>query len=220
MCRSTRLRVSILHHTLGNPSKPPAHLNFLKQPVPCLNSPLHKLYVVVKCSSQRITVCRLWIRKKSLNKGWFSGLHMMLIRQLNYKNKLKYNTRSRSDTSDTSYLQKCSPNVMCYFWSPCKKAICLKSHSHFQFKNSPGYPHMRWSNSRWLLKFPELISEHCLDQRQFPWPDNQLFLIPKIFGPGIFSFWTAAGSMTMQITGFTCSLVQRACLFWRTLQNY
>ena len=112
----------------GQPLETPAHLNFLKQFVPCLNSPLHKLYIVVKWSSQRITVCRLWIRKKSLNKGWFSGLHRMLIQQLNYKNKLKYNTRSRSDTSDTSYLQKCSPNVMCYFWSPCKKAICLESH--------------------------------------------------------------------------------------------
>ena len=31
----------------------------------------------------------------------------------------KYNTQSRSDTSDTSYFQKCSPNVVCYFWSPC-----------------------------------------------------------------------------------------------------
>ena len=121
---------------------------------------------------------------------------MMLIRQLNHKNKLKYNTRSRSDTSDTSYLQKCSPNVMCCFWSPCQKSYSCKkssfftftappSHSHFQFKNSPGYPQMRWSNSRWLLKFPELISEHCLDQRQFPWPDKQLLLIPKISGPDI-----------------------------------
>ena len=92
------------------------------------------------------------------------------------------------------------------------------SHSHFQFKNSPGYPHMRRSNSRWLLKFRELISEHCLDQRQFPWPDKQLFLIPKISGPDIFSFWTAAGSM--QITGVTCSLVQRAnWVFLRTLNT-
>ena len=131
------------------------------------------------------------------------------------------NTRSRSDTSDTSYLPKCSPNVMWCFWSPCQKSYLSKkssfftftappSHSHFQFKNTPGYPHMRWSSSRWLLKFPELISEHCLDQRQFPWPDKLLFLIPKISGPDIFSFWTAAGSMTMQITGVTCNLVQRA----------
>ena len=146
---------------------------------------------------------------------------MMLIRQLNYKNKLKYNTRSRSDTSDTSYLQKCSPNGMCYFWSPCQKSYSSKKSSFFYLYGSSipltfpvqeltRLPHMRWSNSRWLLKFPELISEHCLDQRQFPWPDKRLFLIPKISGPDIFSFWTAAGSMTMQITGATCSLVQRA----------
>ena len=63
----------------GQPLETPAHLNFLKQSVLCSNSPLHKLHVVVQCSSQRINVCRLWIRK---NKPWeprFSGLHMMLI---------------------------------------------------------------------------------------------------------------------------------------------
>ena len=39
----------------------------------------------------------------------------------------KYITRSRSDTSDTSHLQKWSPNVVCYFWSPCRTTIRLKS---------------------------------------------------------------------------------------------
>ena len=39
----------------------------------------------------------------------------------------KYNTRSRSDTSDT-YLQKCSPNVVCYFEVLAERAIRLKSH--------------------------------------------------------------------------------------------
>ena len=56
----------------------------------------------------------------------------------------KYNTRSRSDTSDTSYLQKCSANVVCYFWSSCwtsyssKKSVFYlytpPSQSHIQFK--------------------------------------------------------------------------------------
>ena len=44
---------------------------------------------------------------------------------------------------------------------------------------------MRWSDTRWLW-----ISEHCLDQRQFPWPDKQFSLISKISGPDFFS-WTA-----------------------------
>ena len=107
----------------GQPLETAAHLNFLKQPVPCLNSPLHKLYVVVKCSPQRINICRLWIRKKSLKNRdfpdltWFwSAIELQ-----------KYVTWSRSDTSDTSHLQKCSPNVVCYFWSPCRTTIRLKS---------------------------------------------------------------------------------------------
>ena len=56
------------------PLETPAHLNFLKQPVLCSNSPLHKLYVVVKCSSQRINVCKLWIRKNVLKSRKSPGL--------------------------------------------------------------------------------------------------------------------------------------------------
>ena len=153
----------------GQPLETPAHLNFLKQFVPCLNSTLHKLYIVVKCSSQRITVCRLWIRKKSLNKGWFSGLHRMLIQQLNYKNKLKYNTRSRSDTSDTSYLQKCSPNVMCYFWSPCKKAICLKVIFFYLYGSSIPFTFPVQELTRLpthaKVKFPVVVEVSRIDQR-------------------------------------------------------
>ena len=44
----------------------------------------------------------------------------------------KYNTQSRSDTSDTSYLQKCSPNVVCYFWGPCRTSYSSKK-SFFTF---------------------------------------------------------------------------------------
>ena len=105
----------------------PAHLNFLKQPVPCLNSPLHKLHVAVKCSSQRINVCRLWIRKKTLKSRdspdftWcWSAIELQ-----------KYNTRSRSDTSDTSYLQKCSRNIVCYFWIPCRTSYSSKKSLFF-----------------------------------------------------------------------------------------
>ena len=112
----------------GQPLETPAHLNLLKQPVPCLNSPLHKLYVVAKCSSQRINVLRLWIRKKGLNSRDFPDFTWCWSA---IELQLKYNTRSRSDTSDTSHLQKstqkCSPNVVCYFWSPCRTTIRLKS---------------------------------------------------------------------------------------------
>ena len=40
----------------------------------------------------------------------------------------KYNTRFRADTSDRSHLQKCSPNVVCYFWRSCLTSYsCKKS---------------------------------------------------------------------------------------------
>ena len=113
----------------------PAHLNFLKQPVPRLNSPLHKLHVAVKCSSQRINVCRLWIRKKTLKSRDFpdftwcwSAIELQ-----------KYNTRSRSDTSDTSYLQKCSRNIVCYFWSPCRTSYSSKKSLFFHLYIPPSH---------------------------------------------------------------------------------
>ena len=132
MCRSTRLRVSILQHTLGNPSKP---RSILKQPVLCSNSPLDKLYVVVKCSSQRINVGRLLIRKISLTAVIFRTSHDV-DRQLNYKN----------ITLDLILIipSKSSPTVMGYFWSPWRTSYSSKksffyldtplSHAHFQFK--------------------------------------------------------------------------------------
>ena len=110
----------------GQPLETPAHLNFWKQPVPCLNSPLHKLYVVVKCSSQRINVCRLWTRKKKGLRAVIFWTSHDFNRQLNY-NQYIYITRSRSDTSDTSHLQTCSPNVVCNFWSPSRKTVRLNS---------------------------------------------------------------------------------------------
>ena len=39
----------------------------------------------------------------------------------------KYNTRFRADTSDRSHLQKCSPNVVCYFWRSCLTSYSCKS---------------------------------------------------------------------------------------------
>ena len=111
----------------------------------------------------------------------------------------KYNPRSRSDTSDTSYLQKCSPNVVWYFWSPgrtsysSKKSFFLPLHSSIpltfpvqeltpprQSSNAPlpwDPRHMRWSNVRWVVQVSN-------------WSANivkQLFLISKISGPNFFS---------------------------------
>ena len=112
----------------GQPLEIPAHLNVLKQPVLCSNSPLHKFYVVVKCSSQSINVCSLWIRKKKVFRTViFRTSGMMLIgNQLQ-----KYNTRSRSDTSDTAYLQNCNPNLVFYFWSPCRTSYSSNESGFF-----------------------------------------------------------------------------------------
>ena len=49
--------------------------------------------------------------QKGLKEPWISGIQMVLIAIALEKN----NTRFRADTSDRSHLQKCSPNVVCYF---------------------------------------------------------------------------------------------------------
>ena len=139
MCRSTRLRVSIPSTYPGQPLETPAHLNVLKQPALCSISPLHELYVMVKCSSQRIVNSK----KRALKCRDFpdftwcwSAIELQ-----------KYNTRSRSDTSNTSYLQKCSANVMCSFWSPCwtsyssKKSVFLPLHSSISLTYTVQIPH-------------------------------------------------------------------------------
>ena len=81
----------------GQTLENPAHLDFLKQPVLCSNSPLHKLYVVVKCSSQIINI-------------WYLLLPIIIY-----------------------YLQKCTPNVVCYFWSPCRTSYSSKRSFFFTF---------------------------------------------------------------------------------------
>ena len=40
---------------------------------------------------------------------------------------------SPSDTSGTSYLQKCSPNVVCCFWSPCRTSYSSQKSRFFTF---------------------------------------------------------------------------------------
>ena len=45
---------------------------------------------------------------------------------------------------------------------------------------------MWWSNTRWVVEVSNWWANSCLDQRQFPWPDKQLFLISKISGPDFF----------------------------------
>ena len=93
------------------------------------------LHVALKCSSQRINVCRLWIRKKTLKSRDFpdftwcwSAIELQ-----------KYNTRSLSDTSDTSYLQKCSRNIVCYFWSPCRTSYSSKKSLFFHLYIPPSH---------------------------------------------------------------------------------
>lgn len=62
--------------------------------------------------------------QKSLKEPWISGIQMVLIAIALEKN----NTRFRADTSDRSHLQKCSPNVVCYFWRSCLTSYsCKKS---------------------------------------------------------------------------------------------
>ena len=90
------------------------------------------MHVVGKCSSQRINVCRLWIRKRK-------ALRAVIIFHADFTwcwsaiELQEYNTRSRFDTSDTSHLQKCSPNVACYFWSPCRTSYSSKKSFFFTF---------------------------------------------------------------------------------------
>ena len=111
----------------GQPLETPAHLNFWKQPVPCLNSPLHKLYMVVKCSSQKNKCLQIMnTKKKRLKSRHFLDLTWFWW-AIELQSIYIYITRSRSDTSDTSHLQTCSPNVVCYFWSPCRTTIRLNS---------------------------------------------------------------------------------------------
>ena len=126
----------------GQPLETPVHLNFLKQCVLCSNPPLHKLYVVVKCSSQRINVCRLWIRKEALRTVIFQTSH-----DVDRQSTTEDNTRSRSDTSGTAHLQKCSPNVVCYFWSPCRTSYWSKKSGFFFTSTLLHLTHISSSNT-------------------------------------------------------------------------
>ena len=106
----------------------------------------------------------------------------------------KYNTQSRSDTSDTSYFQKCSPNVVCYFWSPCR-TFTLLSHSHFQFKNS-----LHPCNRQMLLspKTPGTCDGQMpchLDPRQFHFTDCHSFLVNGNLRSGVLLPWWAIVSI-------------------------
>ena len=63
----------------------------------------------------------------------------------------KYNTRFRADTSDRSHLQKCSPNVVCYFWRSCLTSYSCKKSIFFYLYT----PHLTDIYSSNTLLYPD-----------------------------------------------------------------